>query len=359
MTTELDTTGDGAPQIPAVALAASVVLPTHGRRRSLLRVLRALDRQQTPVGTFEAVVICDGDVDGSADACEALAPDLSYRLHVLRQHNQGPAAARNAGVAAARADLIVFLDDDVVPDERLIALHLAAHRDRDRLVTIGPLLPPQDAHLSVWCSWEERVLCEQYQAMAAGRWQPTWRQFYTGNAALRRELVLEAGGFDPVFRRAEDVEFALRLHQNGVRFSFLSQARGWHHVARSFQAWLNTSRAYGQADAMMAATQRPWILAMVAGFYQKRSAGTRMLTELCATRALPMHALTWLLGIAVRAANAMRIPRLGEAACGVLFNISYYDALAGALGGRDAFVHAIVSPHRQKPPADVPAADQW
>src|SRR5579875_883910 len=92
-------------------LQASVVLPTHGRRASLLRVLRALGRQSLPDGTFEVVVVCDGDIDGSAAACRALAPELPYTLCVIEQENGGPAAARNRGVAEAHAPLIVFVDD--------------------------------------------------------------------------------------------------------------------------------------------------------------------------------------------------------------------------------------------------------
>src|SRR5690242_19507618 len=97
-------------------LVASVVLPTHGRRASLLRVLRALGRQSAPANTFEVLVICDGDVDGSAQACRELAAELPFELRVLEQANQGPAAARNNGVAAAQSPLIIFIDDDVLPD---------------------------------------------------------------------------------------------------------------------------------------------------------------------------------------------------------------------------------------------------
>src|SRR6516225_3786923 len=78
----------GADAASGSPLAATVVMPTHGRRDSLLRVLRALAQQTVLAGTFEVVVICDGDVDGSVAACQALAPSLPYPVRVLEQANQ-------------------------------------------------------------------------------------------------------------------------------------------------------------------------------------------------------------------------------------------------------------------------------
>jgi GT2 family glycosyltransferase len=321
--------------------AASVVIPTHGRRRSVLRVLEALDRQHLPGGTFEVLVVCDGDIDGTAEACEDLASSLSYPLQILRQRNQGPAAARNTGVRAARGDLIVFLDDDVVPDDRLIALHLAAHHGQNRLVTIGPLLPPKDARLSVWCAWEERVLCEQYEAMVAGRWSATYRQFYTGNAAVRRSLIVGAGGFDLSFRRAEDVELALRLKDCGAHFLFLPDARGWHYVERSFAAWLRVPGAYGAADVAMAQAGCLDVLQLAAAEFPTRRFPIRVLTQLFAGRPGAIGALTALLGGVIRTTDQRGWRQLGSHACSLLFNVCYYDGMAGALGGREALLRLL------------------
>ena len=343
------------PNVPT----ASVVMPTHGRRHSLLRVLLALDRQQVPDGTFEVVVVCDGDVDGSAAASEALAPRLSYPLRVLRQHNQGPAAARNTGVDAARADLIIFLDDDVVPDVRLVGLHLAAHQGQDCLVTIGPLLPPTDAQLSVWCAWEERVLCEQYDAMLAGRWSATYRQFYTGNAAAPRALIVAAGGFNPSFRRAEDVELALRLQDHGARFSFLPDARSWHYVERTFAAWLQMPSAYGAADVAMARAGRRGVLRSTAEEFSSRHLPIRVLTLLCAGRPRAMGSMVTLLGGLIRAADRTGWRSPGSLACGLLANLCYYHGIADALGGRAALLRLLRHGSQGFPgegPEDVPAS---
>jgi len=320
---------------------ASVVLPTYNRRASLLRVLRALGRQGAPTGAFEVVVVCDGDVDGSAAACRALAPELPYILRVVEQENSGPAAARNHGVDEACAPLIVFLDDDVVPDEGLIATHLAAQAGQEARVTIGPLLPPLDARLNVWGAWEERTLCRQYDDMQAGRFEPTHRQFYTGNASVLKRHILSAGGFDPAFRRAEDVELAWRLAERGLSFVFLPQARGWHYIQRPFSSWLRTPAAYGAADVAIARARRPELLRIVAIEYKERPRSLRFLVGLCAGRSRAMRPVVALVGAAVRGANMVGAARIGNVLCAMLFAVCYYDGVAAALGGRSALTRLL------------------
>ncbi len=331
--------GGEAEKHTADSPAASVVMPTHGRRASLLRVLRALGRQDTPTGAFEVVVVCDGDMDGSAAACRALAPRLPYPLRVLEQPNSGPAAARNRGVGAACAPLIVFLDDDVEPDKGLIAAHLDAQEGQELCVTIGPLLPPPDARLSAWGSYEERTLCRQYDAMINGWWPPDFRQFYTGNAALLKRHIEAAGGFDAAFRRAEDVELALRLRDRGLHFVFLPHARGWHYVRRSFASWLRVPTAYGAADVAMARAGRPELLGDVCrDFRYNRSAAVRRLTLLCAGRPALARPAGAGLGLLTRMAGLVGPARLADASCSLIFNLRYYDGLGAALGGRDALL---------------------
>jgi GT2 family glycosyltransferase len=319
---------------------ASVVLPTHGRRASLLRVLNALAYQETSPSTFEVVVICDGDTDSSAAACRVLTASVPYCLRILEQDTQGPAAARNQGVKAAIGDVIVFLDDDVLPDPTLIASHLAAHDGRGNVASIGPLLPPADVALSLWGAWEERKLCRQYDDMAAGRWRATYRQFYTGNAAVRREHILAVGGFDPSFKRAEDVELALRLRERGTEFIFLPEARGWHYVQRSFQAWLRVPAAYGAADVAMARIGRPQILVTAAEEFRARSFAVRLLTLLCVGRTATIPVVR-ALGALVRVAARLRLRAVSDPLCSVIFNLEYYHSMARRLGGRGPFLRLL------------------
>ena len=118
--------------------------------------------------------------------------------------------------------------------------------------------------MTPWVRWEQEMLMKQYRAMLRGDWAATARQFYTGNASLRRSHILAAGGFDEGFRRAEDVELAYRLANKGLDFVFNMQAVGMHFAERSFRAWLDMAYAYGRNDVIFARDRnQKWLLSAV------------------------------------------------------------------------------------------------
>jgi len=337
----------GAPALPEV----SVVMPTHNRRDSLRRVLEALDRQTILPGRFEVVVVCDGCTDGSAAMCRGLT--TRYALRVFEQAKQGPAAARNRAVTEAAGALIVFLDDDVVPIPGLLAEHLAEHAANDSVVVIGPLLAPPGFKLAPWTRWESVMLDAQYAAMAAGRWEPTARQFYTGNASVRREHILAAGGFDPGFRRAEDVELAYRFHAMKLTFRFSPSAKGWHYADRPLGAWLAAARAYGEADVAMYRRGRLMTLQSMASEYRWRKPALRRLARFCVGRSFIRAPVVASALLAARAADLVGLKATAESAYSAVFNLTYWNGVSDALGGRPSFWSLIETgqPPALRPPA--------
>ncbi len=100
-------------------MRVSVVVPLYNKERTVLRTLASIATQDC--ADFEAIIVDDGSTDGG-DAVADAFPDPRFRL--IRQVNAGPGAARNTGIATARADLIAFLDADDVwsPDYLSAAL---------------------------------------------------------------------------------------------------------------------------------------------------------------------------------------------------------------------------------------------
>src|SRR5256885_6588786 len=93
--------------------SVSVIIPSYNRRERLRRLLSELERHRERGSSFEAVVAVDGSTDGTVDMLSALRS--GFPLRVVTQPQRGPAAARNAALAAARGDVLLFLDDDVTP----------------------------------------------------------------------------------------------------------------------------------------------------------------------------------------------------------------------------------------------------
>lgn len=313
----------------------SVVIPTHNRLRSLRNVLEALGRQSMTPDRFEVVVVCDGCTDGTAAMCAELG--APYPLRVFEQASQqGPAAARNRGVFEARSELILFLDDDVVPDGSLIEDHVEAHSGDDHAVVIGPLVAPPGFSANPWTRWEATMLERQYREIEAGRWRPGPRQFYTGNASVRREHLLDAGGFNPRFRRAEDIELAYRLFTNDLRFHFRPRAKGWHFAKRSLRSWLGIADAYGVADFEIG-LNKPWTRSMAAFEFHQRKKPLRLVARACVGRPILLHTSVAAALVAAQMADLAGVRRISDAAYSAVFNLRYWHSLSTRMGGRAAF----------------------
>lgn len=227
-----------------------VVIPTRDRPERLRRCLEALARQSF---TQFRVIVVD---DASEPAAELrLSPLLRERLGVMvlrLPRNSGPAHARNVGVAAGSAPYVAFIDDDVEPApemlHRLMEAMEAADSPAAPVAVVGVLLEPADWQPRPWNLWEARKLRGLYEQIMAGRWRPSWRQFFTGCTLVRRDSIIAAGGFDPRFTRAEDIELGIRLEHRGVSVVVEPRAIGWHHADRSLEGWREIPREYARFD---------------------------------------------------------------------------------------------------------------
>jgi GT2 family glycosyltransferase len=327
-----------AQSLGAPTLQASVVIPTHNRRDSLQRTLLALARQSLSAERFETLVICAGCTDGTVHMCHEISPELPYRLRVIEQTDAGLATARNRGFEEAQAQLLVFLNDDIVPDPALLATHIRAHNARLNLVTVGPLLSPPDQAVTVWDEWENSAAIKRYQAIERGASHAADRLFSTGNAAVKKRHLIDAGGFHPDFHRAEDRELAIRLSELELPFEYLPDARAVRFFSHNFADWLKTPLQDAEDDVLLARAGYPHTLRLVAEEFPSQSLRVRTLVRLCVGHRGRMRAAERSLTKRILRANEERQQRRkGLAACGSLYYLGYYQQIATLLGGSRNF----------------------
>ncbi len=323
-------------------LDVSIIVPTYNRRASVSRLLQALNEQTYPLDRIEVLVIDDGSDDGTPDMLRTFT--TNYVLRVLEQPHQGPAEARNLGVANATSDLVLFLDDDVVPCQELIAIHLATHAaEGPKAVVIGPMMPPRDWARSPWVQWEEEKLQSQYDAMLAGEWSATERQFYTANSSLERALFRVAGGFDARFKRAEDVELGYRLRNLGARFIFMPSADVLHYASRTFSAWRRTPYQYGRYDVIMSREKGHEALGRALHEFRGRHPLNRVMSWAVTGRPRLVDAMVGVLGVGVRAGARVGARRTTSRALSGIFNILYWQGVCDELGGRDILWRSVAA----------------
>ena len=310
--------------------SVSIVIPTYNRRERLARVLRALDKQSAGPETFEVVIVDDGSTDGTAGWLTSLRP--AYELRAISQANAGPARARNAGVEAARGELLLFLDDDVEPSQDLVSEHLRSHGEDANLVVIGPLASLSH-YRQPWVAWEQEKLEGQYAAMLRGDWEPTFRQFWTGNASVRRAHVLAAGGFNPEFLRAEDVELGMRLDRRGIKFRFNPDARALHYAERSLASWEHAHRSYGRLEvSIFGLASDDAVIEILAKNWRNLHPGTRWLVRQCLKHPHRSTGATMALRSWLNVSAKLDRPMFASKVCSVLANLLYWQSSVQALG---------------------------
>src|SRR4030042_5309509 len=128
-------------------LTISVVIPTHNRKDLLRDTLNSLARQTYPNDYFEVVVVDDGSSDGTKEVETEAFP---FTLRYFWQANQGDAAARNYGAQQSKADILVFLDDDIVVEPGYLTHLMLAHDTRQNKIVVGMwnFLPTETTPLS-------------------------------------------------------------------------------------------------------------------------------------------------------------------------------------------------------------------
>jgi GT2 family glycosyltransferase len=315
----------------------SIIIPTYNRLGQLEQVLAGLESQTLPPDQFEVLVISDGSTDGTLEYLQELQTPLNIKVHT--QPNLGVAAARNTGISHARGDILLFIDDDVVPTPELIEEHLRLHqRQGGNVVVIGPMLTPPGYAMSPWVRWEQERLARQYEDMVSGKWEPSARQFYTGNTSLARCHFDTMPGFDPTFRRAEDVELGYRLSRRGIKFVFHPDAVGYHYAERSFKSWIGIPSAYGKNDVIFALDKgQGWLLSLICTEFHTRHSLIRGMTQICVGRPALVKLAVALLSVFLRLGMLLKLEKLEDLACSGLFNLLYYQGVVDQLGDRNLF----------------------
>lgn len=208
----------------------SVVIPTYNRLETLRVVLPSLLAQTLAHDAYEIVVADSRSTDGTAEYLAGVADGAgASRVRYLPGDYNGRASARNAGIAAARAPLVLFTDADIIASPDLLARHLEDHETAHpaRAAVVGCELQVK--------SLEDYRMQRDQPATRKPLHPPTrrrlsWLYFLTGNASVGRDDLLAVGGFDEAFTGYghEDLELGYRLQKAGVELRYDASAVNYH-----------------------------------------------------------------------------------------------------------------------------------
>jgi cellulose synthase/poly-beta-1,6-N-acetylglucosamine synthase-like glycosyltransferase len=205
---------------------ASVIIPVYNGAHTLAACLRALAAQTVDPGNYELIVVDDGSTDGSAEIA------ARHGAIVIRQEHGGAGAARNRGVQQAQCPLLLFTDADCEPLPDWIEQMTIPFADPE---VVGVKGVYQTRQRSIVARFTQAEYEEKYDVLA----RPDRIDFVdTYAAAYRRDVFLEAGGFDISFPATtmEDQELSYRLAKRGHKLVFAPAACVYHqHPATAWR----------------------------------------------------------------------------------------------------------------------------
>lgn len=248
----------------ADAPAITVVIPTHGRPQRVVGAVAAVLDCDYPPQLADVVVVDNTPPDDATRTAVARAFGDERRVRYLRCDTPGSAAARNAGAALARGELVAFADDDVLADRDWLAELATAFAD-DPLTdcVTGAILPLE-------LETPAQQLVERFggfhKGFAPQRWSlrepPAGEPLFPftagrfgsgGNVAFRTAALRALGGYDELLgngtpsQAGEDFELLLRTVRAGHRLAYQPTAEVRHLHRRSDDALDAVIASYGTA----------------------------------------------------------------------------------------------------------------
>lgn len=214
---------------------ASVIVCTRNRSASLAEACEAILAIDFPTDRWEMIVVDNMSTDDTLAVAQALAEKYPDLVRVLQESEIGLSAARNAGVRAARGEVIAFIDDDAFPEPGWLQALVDVFDRGDVLAAGGPVEPLFQGDLPDW--FDERYMPyitvwdkgPEVQTL-------TYNEYPRGaNLAFHREVFERFGLFSTHLGRkgknllsCEELELCLRIERSGGKILYVPGARIRH-----------------------------------------------------------------------------------------------------------------------------------
>ena len=236
-------------------VSVSIIICTYNRAAGLRKTLDALAKVRIrSEWKAELILVDNASTDNTAMvARSATLPKIEVRY--LYEPKQGLSYARNAALAQARGDVILFTDDDVLPAEDWVE-HLVSALVTDTCDAVTGQFTPARHLLRPWLTPIHKWWLADSDAAKP---RDGVRELLGGNMGFRRSVLERVRAFDPELGRgalgfADDTLFGWQLARAGYRIQYVPAARVIHQfdVSRLQRThWLSAARERGRTGAYL------------------------------------------------------------------------------------------------------------
>jgi glycosyltransferase involved in cell wall biosynthesis len=216
----------------------SIIIASYNRAESLLEFLQELSHQVPQDGMdWEVVIVDNNSTDGTKSAIAPVVEENPKRYRYLLESRQGKSIALNTGLRAASGEVLVFTDDDCIPDPKWLATIAWEFASDPSLAVLGgrvELFDKQDRPVTIR-NFPERTLIESRDQLFL---------FLIGaNMAIRRKVLDSVGEFDPFLGPGsrigavmEDLDLLYRVFREKFKIVYSPDVLVYHNHGRTTDA---------------------------------------------------------------------------------------------------------------------------
>jgi glycosyltransferase involved in cell wall biosynthesis len=230
-------------------MEVSIIVPTYNGAKKLPNLLLALEKQSYK--RFKVIIVVDGSNDNTADVVGAFYEKLDIAL--VQQENKGRSGAKNRGAKEALDGLLIFYDDDMIPDAFSVEKHLVFHKAHRRAVLGGNAVE----NFSV-----DKTDFQNYKAFLSNKWASHYETaivklekgnlfLSAANCSMLKEVFIAVGQFQEALRDAEDFDFAMRALLKNIPVFFDVNNIAIHNERISCRSYIRRQVEYRKAHFIL------------------------------------------------------------------------------------------------------------
>ncbi len=216
----------------------SVFIPTFNGQAKLKQLLSRLELQSDD--SFVVHVLIDGSTDDTY-----LLKDIFPKVHFHSFPNAGRAGIRNRASEFCKDGIILFLDDDMLPEPNLVATHRAFHESNSNSILIGNGFRNPEGKRDVFSAYLI-TMEETWIKSHPTSFQVTEDDFvFTAcNLSLPLDLFVRMNRFNPLLKDGEDFDFGMRALESKINIVFNRSALAWHNDWPTLSQYIRRNSEY-------------------------------------------------------------------------------------------------------------------
>lgn len=220
----------------------SIIIPLYNRPQEIKELLETLTVQTFT--NFEVLVIEDGSVNDAETIVNSFSDKLNLRY--FKKQNEGQGFTRNYGFERAKGDYFIIFDSDCL----IPADYLQIVNDSLTKTWLDAYGGPDDAHPS-FTATQRAISYSMTSPFTTGGIRGNKKgigQFHprSFNMGVSRKVWEKLGGFI-ITRSGEDIEYSIRIHNNGFKIGLIPEAKVYHKRRTSFYQFYKQLHFFGRA----------------------------------------------------------------------------------------------------------------